>query len=306
MGRGVYKRMLSEPELLAVIDDIVAGGVAGFYSDIDKLNHVIVGTSDRDVHHLFWSTGGGGEVGKEVLAQFGTNIVRLAAYYADVDNHNHVTISNNLDNVHELFWQLGPVDQRFIATFTDGSGINFIVGVAGFYSDSDQHQHIIVGMFNGIVHEIFWTTGQVDQRILAGIDSTKVAIAGYYADIDKLNHVIVGARDGKVHHLFWVLGNGQVTEEVLTEFNFNTIVGVAGFYSDIDQHNHVIVSTKDGKVHELFWQLGPVNQGVLTQFGANTIVGVAGFYSDIDQHQHVIVGINDGKVYDLKHTLVRV
>ena len=69
---------LLEPVVLAVIPNIVAGGVAGFYSNIDQRNHVIVGTSDWDVHHLFWA-GGSGEVGKEVLTQFGTNIVRLAS-----------------------------------------------------------------------------------------------------------------------------------------------------------------------------------------------------------------------------------
>jgi photosystem II stability/assembly factor-like uncharacterized protein len=248
-GRGVYKRMLSEIVVLATIPDIVA--IAGYYADIDQRNHVIVATSDRNIHHLSWAPVG--TVHQEVLTQLGNNIVKLAGFYSDIDEHNHVIVGDQFDVVHELFWELGPVEQGELANFLDPIGNRVIVALAGFYSDIDEHNHVIVGTSDGKVHELFWTPGgggPVRQGEIGDFSSTIVAIAGYYADIDEHNHVIVGTRDGTVYELFWTPG-AAVSQRVLTQFGVNDIVALAGFYSDIDHHQHVIVATSDGKIHDL-------------------------------------------------------
>ena len=78
-----------------------------------------------------------------------------------------------------------------------------VVGIAGYYAENDQYQHVIVGTTDGKVHEIYWKIGQQGiegQYILTQFNANSiVGIAGYYAENDTGQHVIVGTKDGNVY-----------------------------------------------------------------------------------------------------------
>ena len=233
------------------------------------------------------------------------DVVAVAAYYAKSDAYQHIVASTSGGAVREIFW--APQDPNRsgtgngeLTTFTPGT----TVGLAGYYADGDEFQHVIVATTDGVVTEVFWQPGGpgVRQAQLTSFPAGSiVGVAGYYADGDQFQHVIVATTDGVVTEVFWQPGGPGVRQAQLTSFPAGSIVGVAGYYADGDQFQHVIVATTDGVVTEVFWQPGGpgVRQAQLTSFPAGSIVGVAGYYADGDQFQHVIVATTDGVVTEV-------
>jgi photosystem II stability/assembly factor-like uncharacterized protein len=303
LGRGVYKRVLSERVVLATISNIVAVS-AHYAGEIDQHLHAVVGTSNGKVHEIYWIRDE--EPGQGVIFQFlFGSIVDLAAYYGgEIDQNQHVIVGTTDGKIHELNWQgPDPPSHDVLTQFAAGS----IVAIAAFYGGGiDQHQHVIVGTKDGNVHELFWQgPDPATVRVLSGFGAGNIVdIAGYYNPADQNQHAIVATKDGNMHELFWQTG-GQPGEGILTQFLTNN-VGVTAYYNPTDQFERLIVGAKNGKVYEEYWQgTDPLSEGVLTQFDANSIVGLDMFHVANYLPQHLIVATTDGKIHWLTETVVQ-
>ena len=78
-------------------------GVGGYYASADKLQHVIVGTSNGTLREFFWSPGDGRGVLHDDLANVSGMKPIIDSYY-DPSGYQHAIVATNDGNVHELYW----------------------------------------------------------------------------------------------------------------------------------------------------------------------------------------------------------
>jgi hypothetical protein len=127
-------------------------GVGGLYSPDDGFRHAIVGTTDGNMHEIYYSPNVG--IFHDVLANFGPNrIVAVGAFYSPDDGARHALVAT--DDVDS-----GPTP--YDISFDPGFGIHVLahisgtVGIAGFYTNDDGYRHAIVGTGDGTVYEVFY------------------------------------------------------------------------------------------------------------------------------------------------------
>jgi hypothetical protein len=203
------------------------------------------------------------QISEDVLTQFTdeSKVVDVAGYYADADLYQHVIVANNHGFLKQISWKPQGSDPK--GPFQDdlGTGFSNIVGVAGYYADSDKFHHAIVATKDGTVTEIFWKfkAGHVidkHQGPLASIPNI-VDVAGYYADDDKYQHVIVGINNVTLTEIYWNPNDSDksdISQEKLVAINNTSILGVAGYYGFGDKFHHVITGDIQGKTRELYWK----------------------------------------------------
>jgi hypothetical protein len=122
-------------------------GVAAFYTP-DGFQHQIVATEDRQVHQLWWRPGP--ELNHRMLQDFTSDILGVAGYYTP-DGYRRVIVATGDGNLTELSWKPGEaIDQIEIPHELDRR----VVGVAGYYSHGDNHQHVILATEDNRVHDL--------------------------------------------------------------------------------------------------------------------------------------------------------
>jgi hypothetical protein len=136
-------------------------GVAGFYNSDQQRYVVVVATSAGKLHEIFWKDNTVGVEGHDDLpANFGSGSIRAVSGFYDRAKQRHVVIVATKDGrVHQVYWKATTVGIEANSTVTEFS-TGSIVGVAGFYSASDQIDHIVVGLTNGRLREL-WTKPDV-------------------------------------------------------------------------------------------------------------------------------------------------
>jgi hypothetical protein len=135
--------------------------VTGFYNIDQQRYVVVVGTSAGKLHEIFWKDNTVGVEGHDDLpVNFGSgSIVAVSGFY-DASKQRHVVVVATTDGkIHQVYWKATTVGIEANSTVTQ-LGAGSIVRLAGFYSASDQIEHIVVGLTNGIIRE-FWTTADV-------------------------------------------------------------------------------------------------------------------------------------------------
>ncbi len=142
------------PGTLTTVSNIVS--VSGHFSSSDQRHIVIVGTTAGKIHEIFWKSDTVGIEGQDDLPVTfapGT-IVSIAGFYNSSDQRHIVIVGTNDGKVHQIFWKSDTVGieiHGIIAQFN----ANSIVKLAGFYSESDQVEHVIVCTRDGKVHELW-------------------------------------------------------------------------------------------------------------------------------------------------------
>ena len=131
--------------------------VTAFYNTDQQRHVAVVGTSAGKLHEIFWKSDTVGVEGHDDLpVSFGSgSIVAVSGFY-DSNTQRHVVVVGTRDGrVHQVYWKATTVGIEAHGTVTQFSA-NSIVSLAGFYSASDQIEHIVVGLTNGLLHEL-WT-----------------------------------------------------------------------------------------------------------------------------------------------------
>ena len=81
---------------------------------------------------------------------------------------------------------------------------NAIIGVAGYYVSNEGTQHVIVGLRDGTLTEVYWRSGQgVHQNTLATFPTGIVDVGGYFNPDEGTQHAIAGIHDGSLVEVYW-------------------------------------------------------------------------------------------------------
>jgi len=130
--------------------------VTAFYNSDQQRHVVVVGTSAGKLHEIFWKADTVGIEGHDDLpVNFDSgSIVAVSGFY-DSNKQRHVVVVGTTDGkIHQIYWKVDTVGIEAQSTVTQFTA-HSIVSLAGFYSASDQIDHIVVGLANGLLCE-FW------------------------------------------------------------------------------------------------------------------------------------------------------
>src|SRR5262249_45758107 len=158
-----------------------------------------------------------------------------------------------------------------------------IHGLAGYYSENDSTQHVVIAMNNedhggtGTLYEIHWnSTTQVTHTVthtqLLWQFSKIHSLSGFYTIDDKKQHVIVATEDGWLYELYFNIPRYQEVN-LRSPLLDHTIppgpyIGQAGFNtSDGDYLRHATVGGADSYLHEATWNahIHPTAHNLATQ-----------------------------------------
>jgi hypothetical protein len=189
---------------------------------------------------------------------------------------------------------------------------NSILGIAGYYTDFDGLQHVIVAANDGNVYEVYWNQRFPPvQRTLTDLGTSLVDIAGFFTDDDEFNHAVGITSDGTLHELYFksngLPNRNDLPHNLINSNNFDPKKGAAGFYSPGDSLRHVVIVEKDGHLVDITWsqQQSPNRKEITIQPPGGPIASISGFgYSSTDGNTcHISVAFEDqyGSIYDIDY-----
>jgi hypothetical protein len=130
--------------------------VTAFYDSDQQRYVVVVGTNNGKLHEIFWKADTVGIEGHDELpVDFGSgSIVAVSGFYDNNRKRFVVAVGTTDGTVHQVYWKaltVGIEAHSTVAKFNSNS----IVSLAGFYSVSDNVNHIVVALIDGSLQE-FW------------------------------------------------------------------------------------------------------------------------------------------------------
>lgn len=184
--------------------------LAGFYSG-DGYHHVVVATKDGNLAELWWQ--GPDPVGQGNLTRFDSPIADLAGYWTP-DGVHHVIVATKDGTITELSWAGSAAAASTVLAQVEAQQWNAPIGVGAYNAPTDNEQHAIVGMSNGTLRELHWTSG--DGRGILHDDLGFVVgirpIIDAYFDSSGFQHAIVSTGDGDVHEMWWTTARSLIFE----------------------------------------------------------------------------------------------
>jgi hypothetical protein len=292
-------------------------GVAGYYSDNDSTQHVVVATTDGTLgtlSEIHWN-GNTTLTHPQQLAQF-NGIASLCGFFTSDDNFQHVIVATRDGRLNELYFiqpDIKSVTSRFLLQLSTTLGPG--IGMAGFFSsDGDNLRHATVGSkevnTDNILHEIVWKahvnpsarnlTTQFTLRDVAGI-------AGFFDLCDHSRDVIVALKGGDVYDVRYsggILGGGQITKIQVTTFSLpSELVNVAAFVDTDARYRHVIVLDASGQLYDYTYiahEEGLGQKTFLTNIA--NVVDIVAYYSHYDTTCHVIAATEDGNLHEVYYS----
>jgi hypothetical protein len=278
-------------------------GIAGYCSDNDSTQHVLVATYDGELYEIHWNSQTN-VTSPQWLAHF-DRIASLCGFYSSDDNFQHVIVATHDGRLDELyFMQPLPQDVKWRSPLYQlGTTLGPAIGMAGFFSSDDNLRHATVGAADNILHEIVWNA-QVNpsaQNLATQFTLQDVAgIAGFFALDNHSRNVVVAMEGGDVFNVHYggaILAGGSITTDLLTSFSF-PLVNVAAFVSTDTGYRHVITLNSSGQLHDYSYIPGSVfGQTLLATIG--NVVDIVGYYSAYDRKRHVIVATGDGDLHEI-------
>jgi hypothetical protein len=194
-----------------------------------------------------------------------------------------------------------------------------IHGLAGYYSDNDGTQHVVIAMNSGdhggtgTLYEIHWNSHThvihtVTQDQLLWQFSTIHSLSSFYTSDDNYQHVIVATEDGWLHELYFMVPRYQDVHPRTPLLHYTIPpgppIGQAGFYTaDGDNLRHTTVGGADSLLHEVTWnaQVTPTENILATQFWLQDVASTAGFFDLWVHSRDVIVAMKGGDIFDVHY-----
>ena len=131
-------------------------GVTALYDPDQQRYIVVVALSSGKLHEIFWKADTVGIEGHDDLpVTFGANSIAAVSGFYDANKRRYViAVGTKAGTVHQVYWQAFTVGIEANTVVTQLPA-NSIRSLAGFYSATDQIEHIVVGLTNGHLRE-FW------------------------------------------------------------------------------------------------------------------------------------------------------
>ncbi len=189
-----------------------------------------------------------------------------------------------------------------------------IHGLAGYYSDNDSTQHVVIAMNNedhggtGTLYEIHWkaNTGVTNPVLLRQFSKIH-SLSGFYTSDDQYQHVIVATEDGWLHELYYMVPDPHNVHprSPLLDYTITPgpYIGQAGFYtSDGDNLRHATVGGADSLLHEVAWKADVIENILSNQFRLQEVASIAGFFDLWVHSRDVIVAMKGGDIVDVHYS----
>ncbi len=272
-------------------------GVAGYYSDNDSTQHVVVATYDGSLYEIHWNSTTA-PTPPQWLWQF-SGIHSLSGFFTSDDNFQHVIVATEDGRLHELYFttpqQVHPRSPLFQLPTTGPH-----IGMAGFYAPAGNGlRHATVGGADSILHEVVWSaqiTPTVRNLATQFNLPDVAAIAGFYAQDNQFRDVIVAMQGGSVFDVHYSGAGGSTTDLVTTLSP--PLVNVAAFVSTDSWYRHVIVLHSSGQLYDYSYTPQQVF-GLTPLVSIANVVDIVGYYSAYDQMRHVILATHDGNIHEV-------
>lgn len=188
--------------------------------------------------------------------------------------------------------------QQNVITHIDGG----IYGVAGYYSENDQTQHVVVATNDGTLYEIHWNSSippTPPQQL--GQFRDLHSLAGFYTSDDDFQHVIVFTQDGRLHEMFFKDAQHANTRSPLFQLRTTATsshIGMAGYYDSLATLRRVTVGGADDSLYEVSWnaQVAPDGELLVSDCSLPKVAAMAGLFDPNDNSSNVFVAMQDGDV----------
>lgn len=148
-----------------------------------------------------------------------------------------------------------------------------VLGIAGYYTEDDQTQHVIAASTSGDVSEVHWRSGPSQATVthMKNYGSHLVAIGGFYSSDDNFQHAIPATDDGTLRELYFQPPQLPGVRDPLYHVdNFAPAKGLASFSSPDqgfdDALRHVVVVNQSGNLLHIIWnaQQQPTSREIIT------------------------------------------
>lgn len=276
-------------------------GLAGYYSENDSTQHVVIALSDGTLYEIHWNKNTP-PTSPQRLGQFG-GIHSLSGFFTADDNNQHVVVATEDGRLHELYY----VDLQHVQVRSPLYQLNTTagphIGMAGFYSPSINSVRVVtVGGADSILHQVGWSASLApfEEELATQFHLPDVAaISGFYAQDDRSSNVIVAMQGGDVFDVHFSGAGGSTTDNVTT-FSSH-LVNVAAFVSTDTGYRHVIVLDTNGQLYDYSYtpQQG---FGQTPLVSIDNVADIVGYYSAYDQMRHVIVATRDGNIHEVYYS----
>ncbi|HWZ20123.1 MAG TPA: hypothetical protein VNW73_15090 [Ktedonobacteraceae bacterium] len=320
--------MVSGPNRIAIFGSSIFA-IAGFYTDYDRLQHVVAASDNGNVFEVHWDpvTLDPSEVapGYPPVKQLGhfDNSVTIAGFFTPNDKYHHAVVGTRDGNLHEFYYRL---DESLHITETHKtdlplsfiSGFHSGCGMASFYSPYDNLRHVVIVDSMGKLEDITWISAlsPVRQPITIPLSVNQIAsISGFLSHDENPNtrHIIVAQNDhGQIYDIDYPDENhvpstvGQ--DYVKTRFDY-PVRNVTAFFSSDNNYRHIVVLTRELgqdwlklRAYDTYGchliEKPPIS---LTSIPGN-VADSTSFYNAHDQLCHVLCATQDGSLYEFTYT----
>jgi len=310
--------MVSGPNYITSINNGIRF-IAGYYTDYNNLQHVIVAAKDGYVYEVHWDpnelASGYHPPADRLDGHFGDSLVTIAGFFTPDDNYHHAIVGTNDGKPHELYYNLGESPNRNDMRYQISS-FDPKKGMASFYSPVDNLRHVVIVDRMGNPVDITWNAHHPPNGIgitIPPTDSQVASISGFLSDDANPNtrHIIVARNDtGQVYDIDYpdeqhiprsILGQDDVY--VRTTFN-ERVQNVTAFFSSDTNYRHIVVLTQANLLEDHAYDTygGNMRSTQLTSSALAHVADITSFYNTYDQLRHVVYAIDDGSLYEITYT----
>jgi hypothetical protein len=299
-------------------------GIAGYYTDYDNLQHVIVAAEHGNVYEVKWdpiALEHGHHPHPTKLGYFGDSLATIAGFFTPDDNYHHAVVGTDDGKLHELWFkpsELPPHTKVLPDTISgyDPSKFDPFKGMASFYSTCDNLRHVVVVENNGHPVDITWKGGNPTNGRSITIppnDSQIASISGFlsYDENPNTRHIIVARNDtGQVYDIDYpdeehIPHDIRGQDNVYVKATFGEPVkNVTAFFSSDTHYRHIVVLTQENflKYHAYHPYGGGTDEGIPLTSALTNVRDITSFYNARDQLNHVTYATKDGSLHEITYT----
>ncbi len=276
-------------------------GVAGYYSDQDATQHVVVATDDGTLYEVHWGPNIA-FTSPQRLAQF-PGIASLSGFFTYDDGYQHVVVATEDGWLHELYFTDTQHIQSRDHLYQLPPFGNSHIGMAGFYSSDDNLRHVAVGSFDDSIYEVVWN-GQVvpfKHSLTTQSHLQDVAgIAGFFDSYTQSRDVIIAMKYGQANDVHYS-AKRDITTDVVTNFS-PPLVNVAAFVDTNTNTRHISALNANGQVSMYSSTDAGMSGGPSPLITLGNVIDMVGYYSSYDNTNHVILVTGDGNVHEVYYS----
>jgi hypothetical protein len=311
--------MFNEPVAITTFPTSIFG-IAGYYTDYDRMQHVIAAAKNGDVYQVIWDPS---ELapGYPPVERFGhfDNMVTIAGFFTPDDNNYHsvvITRAINTANdykLQEIWYKLAelPRTNTSVLPYQISNNFDPYKGMAGFYSSCDDLRHLVIVDSHGNPVDITWNSQSSPNGKTIIIPPTidQVASISSFLSRDEnpnTRHIIVARKDtGEIYDIDYSYKKpvpppvGQ--NNVRTSFG-ELVKNVTAFFGSDTNDRHIVVLTKQNWLKDHAYSTYGANRPPIQLVQNDNIVDITSFYSARDQLCHVLYVTIDGNLHEITYT----